>query len=313
MTSSDMPERIFDVAVIGGGPAGLTAALYAVRAGLSCIVLERLAAGGQMCETVQIENYPGYPEVTDGFTLGEAMRQGAERFGAETVYDEVTAVRLDTPIKEIIGTGGRYSARTVIVATGATHRHLGLAREETLRGRGIGYCATCDGAFYRGKRVAVVGGGNSAVADALYLAGLCEHVTLIHRRDTLRASRIHGAALKSAANITVRYDSEVTALLGTERLSGITVRHKQTGSTEDVDLDGLFISIGREPVTSLFGDCLALDGSGYIVAGEDTVTSLPGVFAAGDVRTKPLRQIVTATADGAVAAEAAAAYLSQVK
>ena len=306
-----MSAEIFDTVVIGGGPAGYTAALYAVRAGLSCLVVERLAAGGQMCETVHIDNYPGYPQPVDGFTLGEAMRQGAERFGAKTAYDEVTGVRLDTPIKEITTTGGIYLARTVIVATGATHRHLGLAREEELIGRGVGYCATCDGSFYRGKRVAVVGGGNSAVADALYLAGLCESVTLIHRRDTLRASRIHEAGLANAKNLHIRYDSEVTALLGDTHLTGVTVRNKKMGSTADLTLDGLFISIGRNPVTALLKDCLTLDGAGYIKAGEDTLTNIPGVFAAGDVRTKPLRQIVTATADGAVAAEAAVAYLTE--
>lgn len=305
-----MPSEIFDVAVIGGGPAGYTAALYAVRAGLSCLVIERLAAGGQMCETMHIDNYPGFDRTTDGFTLGEAMKAGAERFGAKTAYDEVTAVRLDTPIKELTATDNNYLARTVIVATGATHRHLGLPREATMVGRGVGYCATCDGSFYRGRCVAVVGGGNSAVADALYLAGICSEVILIHRRDTLRASRIHEAQLRAAKNLHIRYDSEVTALLGEDRLSGITVRNKKTGATEDVTLDGLFISIGRDPVTALFKNQLTLNDTGYIVAGEDTVTNLPGVFAAGDVRTKPLRQIVTATADGAVAAEAAAAYLA---
>lgn len=308
-----MAETVYDVAVIGGGPAGYTAALYAVRAGLSCIVLERLAAGGQMCETVHIDNYPGYPETVDGFTLGEAMQRGAERFGAKTAYDEVTSAVLDTPIKEITTASGVYYAHTVIVATGANHRHLGLAREAELTGRGVGYCATCDGSFYRGKRVAVVGGGNSAVADALYLAGICESVTLIHRRDTLRASRVHEAGLKNAANVHIRYDSEVTALLGDTRLSGITVRNKKTDDCEDVLIDGLFISIGRDPVTALFKNDLTLDEAGYIVAGENTLTNLAGVFAAGDVRTKPLRQIVTATADGAVAAEAAAAYLSTTK
>ena len=305
-----MTDRIFDVAVVGGGPAGYTAALYAVRAGLSCTVVEKLTAGGQMCETMHIDNYPGYPETVDGFTLGDKMRAGAARFGAETVSDEVTALSLAGEVKELTLWGGTLRARTVILAMGATHRHLGLAREAELTGRGVGYCATCDGAFFRGKRVAVVGGGNSAVADALYLSAICESVTLIHRRDTLRASRIHEKALAEAANITIRYDSEVTALLGDNRLTGVTVRNKKTGAAEDIALDGLFISIGRDPVTALVKGQLDLDAAGYIVAGEDTKTSLAGVFAAGDVRTKPLRQIVTATADGAVAAEAAAEYLS---
>lgn len=305
-----MTDAVYDVAVIGGGPAGYTAALYAVRAGLSCIVIEKLSAGGQMCETVHIDNYPGFAETTDGFTLGDAMRRGAERFGALTVSDEVTALSLTESPKVVTCTGARYLARTVIVATGATHRHLGLARETELVGRGVGYCATCDGMFFRGKRVAVVGGGNSAVADALYLTGICKEVFLIHRRDTLRAARVHTAALEKQQNLHILYDSAVTELIGEARLAAVTVQNKKSGSLQELPLDGLFISIGRDPVTALLKGALTLDDAGYIVADESTVTSIPGVFAAGDVRTKPLRQIVTATADGAVAAEAAAAYLA---
>ena len=306
-----MAEKHVEVAVIGGGPAGYTAALYAVRAGLSCTVFEKMTAGGQMCETMHIDNYPGYAETVDGYTLGEAMRQGAARFGAETVSDEVTALYLvESPKRIVTAYSGEVTADAVIIATGATHRHLGLDREASLVGRGVSYCATCDGSFFRGKRVAVVGGGNSAVADALYLAGICAEVTLIHRRDTLRASRVHEDQLQKQQNLRILYDSEVTDLLGDTRLSAVTVRNKKSGELHELPLDGLFISIGRDPLTALVKDQLTLDEAGYIVASEDTHTNLAGVFTAGDVRTKPLRQIVTATADGAVAAEAAAAYLA---
>ena len=303
--------KIYDVLVVGGGPAGYTAALYAVRAGLSCLVIEKMAAGGQMCETMQIDNYPGFPDGIDGFTLGDAMAKGATRFGAKTVPAEVTALRLTEDPKVAVTAEGLFYAKTVIVATGATHRHLGLDGEEAMIGRGIGYCATCDGMFYRGKRVAVIGGGNSAVADALYLAGICQSVTLIHRRDALRASPIYLAPLQARENLTLQLNSRAVALLGKGRVEGLTVEENATGKRFDLPLDGVFISIGRDPITALVTDQLTLDDSGYIVADETTKTNIAGVFAAGDVRTKPLRQIVTATADGATAAYFAEEYLRQ--
>lgn len=305
-------EKLYDLAVLGGGPAGYTAALYAARAGLSCVVLEKFAAGGQMTETQAIDNYPGFDGGIDGFTLGAQMQVGAERFGAETRRTEVLSVSLDECPKRIVTDMGEVFARSVVVATGATHRHLGLPAEEGLIGRGVGYCAACDGMLYRGKTVAVVGGGNSAVMDALLLSKLCRRVYLIHRRDALRAEHVYHAPLFAAENVEILWNSEVKELLSEERLSGVRVFDRVQGEERMLSLDGLFVSIGRRPETALFAGKIALDEHGYIVAGEDTETSVPGVFAAGDVRTKPFRQIVTAASDGAVAAHSAERYLSSL-
>lgn len=300
---------IYDVIILGGGPAGYTAALYAARAGLSTLVLEKLFAGGQMTQTTQIDNYPGLPKGIDGVTLGMEMQAGAERFGVKTVYTEVTGVALADQIKTILTPQGDFSGKTVIIATGADHRHLGLADEATLIGRGVAYCAACDGMMYRGKTVAVVGGGNSAAADAALLARVAEKVYLIHRRDTLRASKVYHQPLEETTNLEFVWNSAVTELLHEEKLTGVVVTDVITGQTRQIPLDGLFISIGRQPATELFKGQLELDEGGYLVADETTCTSLPGVFAAGDVRTKPVRQIVTANADGAVAAHMAETYL----
>ena len=305
-------ERIYDVVIIGGGPAGYSAALYAARAGLDTLVLERLTAGGQMTETPLIENYPGVA-AADGFALGEEMKAAAERFGAATRRTEVTALSLSEMPRKIETDGGVLLSRTVILATGAVHRHLGIAREEEFIGRGLGYCAACDGMLFRGKTVAVVGGGNSAVSDALYLSRICARVYLIHRRDTLRAERVYQNALASAENIEILWNTTVEALHGDERLSGVTLQSKESGARTELALDGLFVSVGRAPASALAEGQLALDAGGYILAGEDTKTSVPGVFAAGDVRTKPFRQIVTAAADGAVAAHMAEEYLAAPK
>ncbi len=304
-------EKIYDMLVIGGGPAGYTAALYATRAGLRTLVLEKLAAGGQMNQTTQIDNYPGFGQGIDGFQLGENMRSGAQRFGAETVFTEVQATDLTGEIKRVETSEGTFLGRTVVIATGAHHRHLGVDREEELIGRGVGYCAACDGMFYRGKTVAVVGGGNSAVADALVLGRICEKVILIHRRDSLRATKIYHDQLQKTENIEIRWNSAVDALLGEDKVSGLALRDVQTGQLSQIQVDGVFISIGRSPETGLFQGQVELDSSGYLVADESTRTNLAGVFAAGDVRTKALRQIVTATADGAVAAHFAEKYLTK--
>ena len=301
----------YDLIVLGGGPAGYTAALYAARAGLSVLVIEQFSAGGQMTQTAMIENYPGFDEGVDGYSLGEKMQKGAERFGAKTLRAQILSVQLACDPKVIRTDEGEYLAKTVIVATGAGHRHLGLLHEEELVGKGVGYCAACDGMLYRGKRVAVVGGGNSAAADALLLSRICDTVYLIHRRDTLRAGKTEREALKKADNIVWKLNSTVEAFQFEEQLTGITIKNKDTGDTETLSLDGVFISIGREPQTKLFQDQLALSEEGYILAGEDTKTNLPGVFAAGDVRKKPFRQIVTAVSDGAVAAYYAEQYLTE--
>lgn len=308
-----MKEKLYDVAVLGGGPAGYTAALYAARAGLRVTVLEKYAAGGQMTETPAIENYPGVSEAAvDGFTLGARMQEAAERFGAESLRTEVISCTLAERPKRILTDAGEILAHTVIIATGAVHKHLGIEREAALVGRGLGYCASCDGMFFKGKTVGVVGGGNSAVSDALLLSKLAKKVYIIHRRDTLRAERVYHEKLKSADNVEFKWMCEVKELLADERLTGVRLSHRDTGDTEELPLDGLFISIGRSPETRLFLGQLAIDEYGYIVAGEDTETSIPGVFAAGDVRTKPFRQIVTATADGAVAAYRAEKYIASL-
>lgn len=303
-------ERIYDMIVIGGGPGGYTAALYAARAGLDTIVLEKLSAGGQMTQTTQIDNYPGFDEGIDGFLLGEKMQAGAERFGVQSEMAEVYSTELTEPIKRIETSEGTFLGRTVVIATGADHRHLGIANEEALVGKGVGYCAACDGMFYRNKTVAIVGGGNSAAADAMILSRICKKVILIHRRDTLRATKIYHEPLMNAENIEFRWNATVSELKGEGKLNAVVLRDVNTGEESELKVDGLFVSIGRTPATALFGGQLALDASGYIVADESTRTSLAGVFAVGDVRTKALRQVITAAADGAVAAHYAEEYLA---
>ena len=303
-------EKIYDVVVIGGGPAGYTAALYAARAGLSTLVIEKLYAGGQMTQTNQIDNYPGYPEGIDGASLGMNMQKGAKRFGAETVNTEVLSVELHSAVKKLETKKGTYFAKTVIIATGAGHKHLGVADEENLIGRGVAYCAACDGMFYRGKTVAVVGGGNSAAADALTLSRIAKKVYLIHRRDTLRAEKIYREQLEKAENVEFLWNSSVTTLLSEGKLTGIKVQDVYSAEERELQVDGLFVSVGMKPVTELFRNQLQMDESGYIVADESTRTSIPGVFAVGDVRTKEVRQIITAAADGAVASHYAQVYLT---
>lgn len=303
-------KEIYDVLILGGGPGGYTAALYAARSGLRTLVLERMAPGGQMALTHQVDNYPGFDEGIDGFTLGQKMQQGAQRWGAETVYTNVNSVELDGEIKKLHTDQGTFLGRTVILATGANPRKLGIPMEAELTGRGVHYCAACDGMFYRGKTVVLVGGGNSAVADALVLSRVAKKVILVHRRDTLRASKIYNEPLQQAENLEIRWNSEVSALQHNGRMEGVVLRNRITGEEESIPCDGLFVSVGREPATALFRGIVELDEAGYIVAGESTATSLPGVYAVGDVRTKAVRQIVTATADGAVAAHKIEEYLA---
>lgn len=302
-------KNLYDVIIIGGGPAGYTAALYTVRSGFSTLVIEKMAAGGQMNETIQIDNFPGFDEGIDGFSLGMKMQSGAQRFGAETKYAQVLSVQLHGDVKTVETDDGIYMAKAVIIATGAGHKHLGLAREQELVGRGVGYCASCDGMFYRGKTVAVVGGGNSAAADALVLSRIAKKVHVIHRRDSLRATKVYHEPLMRAENVQFHWNSAVSQLIADEKLSGAVLKDVHSGAESMLELDGLFISIGRDPATKLFAGQLELDEQGYIVAGESTETSIPGVFAVGDVRTKAVRQIVTAAADGAVAAHYVEEYL----
>lgn len=304
-------NEIYDAVIVGGGPGGYAAALYCARAGLSTVVLEKLAPGGQMGLTAQIDNYPGFDEGISGFALGDKMRKGAERFGAKTQVTEVLSLQLEGAEKQIETADGTILGRTVILATGARAKGLGLPGEEALAGRGLSFCAACDGMFYRGKTVVVVGGGNSAVGDALLLSRLCQKVILVHRRDTLRASRVYHKPLLEAENVEIHWNCNVTQLLQDIRLTGVRIKNIVTGEETDLTCDGLFISVGRAPATELVKDQLTLDPAGYVVADESTRTNLPGVFAVGDVRTKALRQVVTAAADGAVAAHYAEAYLTE--
>ena len=290
-------EKIYDMIVIGGGPAGYTAALYAARAGLSTLVLEKLSAGGQMALTEQIDNYPGFENGIDGFTLGEKMQQSAERFGAVTELAEVYKASFSEKIKTLETSEGVFQGRTVVIATGASPRPVGVPGEEALTGKGVHYCAACDGAPYRGKTVAVVGGGNSAAADALALSRI--------------AKKVYHEPLMNAPNVEFCWNSTVSALLHENRLTGLRLKDVNTGAEHDLACDGVFISVGRAPATELFQSELALDKAGYIIADESTRTNLPGVFAVGDVRTKALRQVVTAVADGAVAVHYAEEYLAE--
>ena len=303
---------VYDVLIIGGGPGGYTAALYCARAGLSTVLFEKLSAGGQMGLTTEIDNYPGFPEGVDGFTLGQKMEEGAERFGAKTVLADVRSVELAGDIKTVHTSEGDYEGRTVVIATGANPRKLGVPGEQELTGRGVSYCAACDGMFYRGKDVVVVGGGNSAAHDASILSRICKSVTLVHRRDTLRATKIYHAPLEAAENLTFSWDSTVEEIVSEGgKLTGVKVKNVKTGEEKEIPCDGLFVSIGRSPATELFKGILTLDPAGYIAADESTRTSIPGVFAVGDVRTKAMRQVVTAVADGATASHYIEAYLAE--
>ena len=304
-------KKVYDMIIVGGGPGGYTAALYGARAGLNVLVIEKLSAGGQMALSPMIDNYPGFEDGIDGFSLGEKMLAGAQRFGAESLLAEVTELQLDAPVKIVRTTEGDFEAPVVIIATGADPKNLGLPGEQNLVGRGISHCAACDGMFYKGKTVVVVGGGNTAAADALQLSRICEKVIIVHRRDTLRATKVYHQPQLNAPNVEFLWNSTVSELLQNGRLTGVKVQNLITGEEKEISADGLFVSIGRKPNSSLVQGQRELDGAGYIVADESTATSLPGVFAVGDVRTKNVRQIVTAAADGAVAAHYAEEYLAE--
>ena len=306
-------NQLYDVVIVGGGPGGYTAALYCVRAGLRTLVLEKLSAGGQMATTAHVDNYPGFDEGIDGFALAERMQRGAERFGAVTEYAEVTSMNLTAQPKQIVTSAGTFLGKTVMLATGASPRMLGLPDEESLRGRGVSYCATCDGMFFRDKTVVVAGGGNSAAEDALTLSNVCKKVYLVHRRDSLRATQSYLAPLENAKNLEFVWNKQIDSLDTTDgHLSGIQMTDRVTGEHSSLPCDGLFVAIGRIPDTSLISAQVSCDAQGYIIADETTRTNLPGVFAVGDVRQKPLRQIITAAADGATASKFAEEFLQSL-
>ena len=303
--------RLYAMVIVGGGPGGYTAALYAARAGLDIIVLEKLSAGGQMALTSQIDNYPGFEAGIDGFTLGEKMQQGAERFGAETELAEVLSMDLTGPVKRVETSEGTFYGKTLVLATGAGPRKLGIPGEEALLGRGLHYCAACDGMFYRGRTVVVVGGGNTAASDAIQLSRICKKVIVVHRRDALRAEKILHGPLERAENVEFRWNSTVSGLVGSEKHTGLRLQNVHTGEETVIDCDGVFVSIGRTPATGLVRGQIPLDAAGYVPADESTRTDIPGVFAVGDIRAKALRQVITAAADGAMAAHYAEAYLAE--
>lgn len=304
-------DIVYDMIIVGGGPGGYTSALYAARAGFNVLVLEKFSAGGQMALTHQIDNYPGFEDGIDGFSLADKMKKQAERFGARSENAEVIKVNLTVNPKEIETAKGTFLSKTVLLASGANPRELGVDKETELIGRGVAYCASCDGMFYRGKTVVVVGGGNTAAADAILLSRIAKKVIIVHRRDTLKATRIYHEPLMNAENVEFKWDSTVTELLYEDKITGVKIKNVKTGEESIIDCDGVFVSVGRKPATDFLGSQLDLDENGYIIADETTKTSIPGVYAVGDIRTKQLRQIVTAVSDGAMAVHSAEEYLAE--
>ena len=300
---------MYDIIIIGSGPAGMSAAIYAQRACLDTIVIEKNGiSGGQVLNTWEVDNYPGFPGVT-GFELSRQFREHANKLGARVVQDEVVQVELSGNVKKVVCEEETYEARCVILASGAHHRTLEVPGEEELRGAGVSYCATCDGAFFRGRTVAVVGGGDAALEDAIFLARMCEKVYIVHRRDKLRGAKRLQERLQALENIEFVWNSETVAIEGNAQVEALRLRQTQTGEEKRLDVDGVFIAVGIAPESELYAGQLELDEQGYIRADESGQTSVPGVFAAGDVRTKALRQILTAASDGANCVASAERYL----
>ncbi len=303
--------EIYDVVIIGSGPAGLAAAIYAERAELNAIVIEKnVVSGGQVLTTYEVDNYPGVKGI-GGYDLGMKFREHADSLGAEFVEDEVVRIETDGNVKKVVCTGNTYETRTVIIATGASHRKLGIPGEEELAGMGVSYCATCDGAFFRGKTTAVVGGGDVAIEDAIFLARLCKKVYVVHRRDELRGAKSLQKKLFSLDNVEMVWDSVAERIEGENKVERLAVSNVKTGETRELELQGVFIAVGISPNSAAFEGTVEME-NGYIRAGEDCASSCPGIFAAGDVRTKGLRQIVTAVADGANAITAVERYLTEL-
>lgn len=300
---------IYDVIILGSGPAGLSAAIYAERARLNTLIIEeKPLSGGQILDTYEVDNYPGLPGIT-GFEMGQKFRSHADKMGVEVINTQVTEVRVEGDNKSIITAQGSYETKCLIIATGAKHRKLGIPGEEKLTGMGVSYCATCDGAFFRGKTVAVIGGGDVALEDALFLARGCEKVYLIHRREEFRGVRILQEKIKKTENIELVLNSNVTEIRGEGQVSSILVHNHKEETDTELEVQGVFIAVGIEPNSGMVKNLVAQDAEGYIEAGEDTQTSIEGIFAAGDVRTKQLRQVITAAADGANAVVSAEKYL----
>ncbi len=307
-------KGVYDLAIIGSGPAGMSAGIYGARAGLNVVLLEKVSAGGQLAQTERIENYPGFPEGVDGFDLALSMKRQVDQFGVTSVNEEVISVDFTGNPNVLTTAFGTYQARAVVIATGARPRKLGLAHEDELVGSGISYCATCDGNFFRGKTTMVVGGGNTAAADAIYLSRICEKVYLVHRRDQLRATAIYHDRLDDLGNIEFLWSAIPRELLIDQgRLTGVRVEMLKAEELRDVAVDGLFVAVGTEPNTEFLEEKLPHDDAGYLITDDNCATPVPGVYAAGDVRSKGLRQVVTSVSDGALCAEHAAEYLASVE
>ena len=304
-------ENSYDMIIIGTGPAGLCAAIYGQRALLKILSLEEnYVSGGQMSTTYEVDNYPAKPGIS-GMDLGMEMREHAERMGAEIRRGKVRSIQREGRLWRVSTKKESFLTKTVALAMGARHRLLGVPGEERLTGMGVSYCATCDGAFFRGKTVAVVGGGDVAVEDAIFLARACEKVYLIHRRDSLRAARSLQETMLALPNVEVIWDSVVERINGDDMVQSLTLRSRKTDESSELPVQGVFIAVGIRPNSECFVGNIAADEKGYLIAGEDCATSMPGVYAAGDIRTKKLRQIVTAVADGANAVESAQAFLQK--
>ncbi|MDC7291011.1 thioredoxin-disulfide reductase [Blautia schinkii] len=303
---------VYDLAILGAGPAGISAAIYAARAKLETIWLEKkFVPGGQITDTYEVDNYPGLPGMT-GMDLGEAMGAHAEKLGITPKRENVLSVEDEGDVKVIRTRKHEYKAKTLILAFGAAHRELGIPGEKELSGMGVSYCATCDGAFFKDRVTVVVGGGNVAAEDAVFLARLCKKVYVVHRRDEMRAEKILQERLFACENVEMVWDSVPLEIQGKEQVTGLKVRNVKTEEERVISTDGVFIAVGIIPNTGLFKELVKLDDGGYIMAGEEGITSTPGVFAAGDIRTKALRQVVTAVSDGANAVVAAQHYLLTV-
>lgn len=303
---------VYDVIILGSGPAGLSAAVYAQRARFRTLIIEeKPLSGGQILDTYEVDNYPGLPGIT-GFELGQKFRTHADQFGAEFVNEQVKEIQIQGEKKRVVTDKADYEARTLILATGARHRKLDIPGEKEFTGMGVSYCATCDGAFFRGKHVAVVGGGDVALEDALFLARTCEKVYLVHRREEFRGARILQERVKEMKNIELVLNYKSAEIRGKQQVSSVLLHHSMEETQKELQVQGVFIAVGVVPNTTVIDGMVAQDEEGYIIAGEDTKTSVPGIFAAGDVRTKQLRQVVTAAADGANAITSVERYLSEI-
>lgn len=301
---------MYDVIIIGGGPAGFTAALYASRAKLNTLLIEKAFSGGQMATTFEMENYPGFEEPISGTDLAMRMENQAKRFGTQVVYDTVTELALDTVIKTVRTENAIYQSKVVILCMGAAPKELELPKEKELRGMGVSYCATCDGAFYRDADIAVIGGGDTAAEDAIFLTRFSKKIYIVHRRESLRATKVIQDALFSNKKVEFVWNSTVEEILGDKEVKGIRVKNVKTGSSSEIPVEGIFVAIGNTPNTRLLQGKIELNGAGYIVTDDNMQTNMFGVYAAGDIREKPLRQVITAASDGAVAAYMAERYIA---